>query len=145
MHRHNRHEIGNINLEIDGGNENYINIDYLDKNNEERIDTNKNNISTNLIKINSNEDDISYNLSEITYIKNNISKSYLKDVYNILFHNVKEKIEFSNNFYDKTFELNAKNDFIEINLKMLLEYEYIKKSYIIITAFKLINDDKEEI
>ena len=28
---------------------------------------------------------------------------------------------------------------------MLLEYEYINKSHILITAFKLINDNKEEI
>ena len=34
LHRHNRHGSGNINLEIDGNNDNYINIDYLDKNNE---------------------------------------------------------------------------------------------------------------
>ena len=59
LHRHNRHGFGNINLEIDDTNENYINIDYVDRNNDERINTNKNNISTNLIKINSNEDDIS--------------------------------------------------------------------------------------
>ena len=71
LHRHNRHGAGNINLEIDDDNENYINIDYLDRNNEERIDTNKNDISTNLIKINSNEDDILYNLNEINYLKNN--------------------------------------------------------------------------
>ena len=38
-----------------------------------------------------------------------------------------------------------KNDFIEINFKMLVEYEYINKSHIVITAFKLINDDKEDI
>ena len=102
MHRHNRHGVGNINLEIDN-NENYINIDYLDRNNEERIntnkndissklsklDTNKNDISTNLIKINSNEDDILYNLSEINYIKNNNSKSYIKNIYNILFYDKK--------------------------------------------------------
>ena len=63
MHRHNRHGAGNINLEIDDDNESYINIDYLDRNNDgnnEQVDTNKNNISTNLIKINSNEDDILY-------------------------------------------------------------------------------------
>ena len=76
--------------------------------NSSKIDTNKNDISTNLIKINSNEDDILYNLSEITYIKNNISKSYLKNVYNILFYEAKEQIDFNNNFYDKTFEFNAK-------------------------------------
>ena len=38
-----------------------------------------------------------------------------------------------------------KNDFIEINLKMLLDYENITESNIVITAFKLINDNKEEI
>ena len=76
--------------------------------NSSKIDTNKNDISTNLIKINSNEDDILYNLEEIKYIENNISKPYLKNVYNILYYNVKEKIDFINNFYNKTFELNAK-------------------------------------
>ena len=108
LHRHNRHGVGNINLEIDDDNENYINIDYIHKNNEERIDTNKNNISTNLINIRGNEDNIAYNLSKIDYIKDNISKSYLKNVHNILYYTVKEKIDFNNDFYDKTFELNAK-------------------------------------
>ena len=106
LHRHNRHESGNINLEIDDNNDNYINIDYLDKNNE-NIEKNKNDISSNLGKIDSNKNNISSNLSEITYIKNN-SKSCLKNVYNILFYNVKEKIDFNNNFYNKAFELNAK-------------------------------------
>ena len=41
--------------------------------------------------MNSNEDDILYNLSEINYIKNNKSKSYLKNIYNILFYNKKLK------------------------------------------------------
>ena len=41
LHRHNRHGSGNVNLEIDDNNDNYINIDYL----------NKNNISSNLGKI----------------------------------------------------------------------------------------------
>ena len=106
MHRYNRHGLGNINLEIDDESINYININYIDKSNED-TEKNKNNISTNLIKINSNEDDILYNISEITYIKNNISKPYLKNVYNILYYNVKEKIDYDN-FYDKTFEFNAK-------------------------------------
>ena len=103
LHQHNRHGIGNIILEIDDNNDNYINIDYLDKNNE---DIEKNNISSNLGKIHTNKNNISSNLSEITYIKNN-SKSYLKNVYNISYYNVK-KINFDNNFYNKTFELNAK-------------------------------------
>ena len=83
MYRHNRHGIGNINLEIDDDNINYININYVDKNNED-IGKNKNDISTNLIKINSNENDILYNLSEIDYLKKNKSTQYLKNVYNIL-------------------------------------------------------------
>ena len=107
LHRHNRHGVGNIDLEIDNY-ENYINIDYLDRNNEERINTNKNdissnsrrintnksNVSSNLIKINSNEDDILYNLNEINYIKNNNSKSYLKNIYNILFYDKKNSNRF---------------------------------------------------
>ena len=68
LHRHNRHGLGNIDLEIDDDSNNYININYIEKNNED-IDTNKNDISTNLIKINSNEDDILYNLNEINYIE----------------------------------------------------------------------------
>ena len=63
LHRHNRHGAGNINLEIDDDNESYINIDYLDRNNDgdnEQVNKNKKDISTNLIKINSNEDDILY-------------------------------------------------------------------------------------
>ena len=35
LHRHNRHGLGNINLEIDDDNINYININYIDKNNED--------------------------------------------------------------------------------------------------------------
>ena len=84
MHRHNRHGLGNINLEIDDDDSiNYININYIEKNNED-IEKNKNDISTNLIKINSNEDDILYNLSEINYLKNNNSSQYLKNIYFIL-------------------------------------------------------------
>ena len=77
MYRHNRHGLGNINLEIDDDSIDYININYIEKDNED-IEKNKNDISTNLIKINSNEDEMLYNLSEINYLKNNNSKSYLK-------------------------------------------------------------------
>ena len=35
LHRHNRHGLGNINLEIDDNSINYININYIDKNNED--------------------------------------------------------------------------------------------------------------
>ena len=68
LHRHNRHGLENINLEIDDDNDNYININYIEKNNED-IEKNKSDISTNLININANEDNIAYNLSEIDYLK----------------------------------------------------------------------------
>ena len=68
LHRHNRHGLGNINLEIDDNSINYININYIEKNNED-IEKNKNDISTNLVNMNINEDDIVYNLSEIDYLK----------------------------------------------------------------------------
>ena len=135
LHRHNRHGTGNINLEIDDDDDSYINIDYLDRNNEERIDMNKKDISNNLIKIISNEDDISSNLEKINNIKNN--KSYLKNVYNILFYDNNEQISFKDQvFYEKVFDINADiNDFIEIKFKIGLEYRnindrsYVKNTY----------------
>ena len=180
LHRHNRHGTGNINLEIDD--DSYINIDYLDRNNNEQVDTNKNNISTNLGKIddninaikliNKNSQDnskgisnnkglisantssISSNLNEINYLKNN--KSYLKNVYNILFYNNNEQISFKDEiFYEKEFDVNASiNDFIEIKFKIGLEYRridyrnYIKNIYEILDEnnnslyIKSINNDE---
>ena len=126
-------------------NSNFISIKYYKKINlisvnnnlgdiENTILTNKNNISTNLIKINSNEDDILSNSSEINNIKNN--KSYLKNIYNILFHNGKTQIDFSNSFYEKLFEVNAKqNNFVEISFKIQFELidtddrNYVKTFY----------------
>ena len=144
MHRHNRHGIGNINLEIDDNIINYININYVDKNNLNYIKTNKENIASNLGKIDTNKEDIASNLSEITYIKNN-SKSYLKNIYNILFYDKKHKLILEIIFKIKHLMLMLKNHFLEINLKMLLDYGNITESHIVITAFKLINDNKEEI
>ena len=142
LHRHNRHGVGNINLEIDNTNENYINIDYVDRNNEERINTNKNDISTNLIKINSNEDDILSNSSEINYLKNN--KSYLKNIYNILFYDKKTQISFIKDdiFYEKVFELNAnKNDFLEMKFKIDLQYDDISERNYVKTIYQLLDEN----
>ena len=146
LHRHNRHGVGNINLEIDDDNENYINIDYLDRNsngNDEKINTNKNNISSNLIKINSNEDDILYNLNEINYLKNNSSKPYLKNVYNILIYDKKTQIDFrNNNFYEKVFDVNAsENDFVEINFKIELEYQDTGDRYYVKSIYKILDEN----
>ena len=99
LHRHNRHELGNINLEIDDNSVNYININCVDKNNED-IEKNKNDISTNIINISGNEDNIASNLSEINYLKKK-SSQYLKNVYIILFYNKRTQIDFRNNFIIK--------------------------------------------
>ena len=159
LHRHNRHGVGNINLEIDDDNENYINIDYLDRNekvntntesistNLGKINTNKNNISTNLIKISSNEDDILYNLSEINSIKNNNSKSYIKNIYNILFYDKKTQTSFKNDiFYEKVFELNTnKNDFIEMKFKIDLQYDDISERNYVKTIYQLLDENNNSL
>ena len=145
LHRHNRHGVGNINLEIDDDNENYITIDYVDRNNEERINTNKNNISTNLIKINSNEDDILTNLNEVNYLKNN--KSYLKNVYNILFYDSNEQISFKDEiFYEKVFDINAGiNDFIEMSFKIELEYRNINDRNYVKNIYEILDENNNRL
>ena len=113
---------------------------------ENTILTNKNNISTNLIKINSNEDDILYNLSEINHIKNNNSKSYLKNIYNIIFYNEKTPIDFGNLFYEKIFKVNAKeNDFIGMKFKIDLEYEDISERNYIKTICQLFDENNNSL
>ena len=89
--------------------------------NSSKIDENKNDISSNLISINGNEDNIAYNLSEINNIKNNSSKSYLKNVYNILFYNEKKQISFKDEiFYEKVLDVDAAlMILLKSNLKLL--------------------------
>ena len=106
------------------------------------ISTNKSDISTNLIKINSNEDDILYNLNEINNIKNNSSKSYLKNVYNILFYNKKTQVSFRNYFFEKVFDVNASiNDFVEMSFKISLEYENISERSYVKTLYELFDEN----
>ena len=139
LHRHNRHGTGNINLEIDD--DSYINIDYLDRN--KQVDTNKNNISTNLINIRSNEDNIASNLNEINYLKNNKSTQYLKNVYNILFYNNNEQISFKDQiFYEKEFDVNSSiNDFIEIKFKIALEYRNINDRNYVKNIYEILDEN----
>ena len=143
LHRHNRHGTGNINLEIDDDDESYINIDYIDRNNNEQVDTNTKDISTNLININTNEDNIAYNLNEINNIKKNNSKSYLKNVYNILFYNNNEQISFKDQiFYEKEFDVNAAiNDFIEIKFKIGLEYRNINYKSFVKNIYEILDEN----
>ena len=107
-----------------------------------KIDTNKNNISTNLININTNEDNIAYNLNEINYLKNNSSKSYLKNVYNILFYDKKTQVSFRDYFFEKVFDVNAGiNDFIEMSFKISLEYENISERAYVKTLYELFDEN----
>ena len=77
--------------------------------------------------------------ADLEKIRNSIK---LKNIKNILFYNSKEQIDFKNLFFDKTFELNIKkDDFIEIYLKMLLDYENITESNIVNTEFRLYDDN----
>ena len=110
--------------------------------NSGQINTNKSDISTNLIKINSNEDDIAYNLNEINYLKNSSSKSYLKNVYNILFYDKKKQVSFRDYFFEKEFDINSNiNDFIEMSFKISLEYENISERSYVKTLYELFDEN----
>ena len=81
-------------------------------------------------------------MSEINYIKNNNSTQYLKNVYNILFYNKKTQIDFRNLFYEKVFDVNASiNNFIETNLKILLEYQSISNRNYVKTIYEIFDEN----
>ena len=78
-------------------------------------------------------------------VNNNLTQ-YLKNIYNIKYYDYKKEINFNESFFNKTFNSNfKKNDFVEIDLKMKLEYENIDDSKIIKTEIKIYNDNNEEI
>ena len=108
--------------------------------NSSKIDTNENDTSSNLTNINTNEDTIAYNLSEINYIKN-ISKPYLKNIYNILFYELKTQIDFRGIFFEKVFDVNAnKNDFVKMNFKIDLQYEDISERNYVKTMYEIFDE-----
>ena len=124
------------NLSKINNNENNISTNLIN------INTNENNISTNLININTNEDNIAYNLNEINYLKNNSSKSYLKNVYNILFYDRKTQVSFRNYFFERVFDINSNvNDFIEMSFKISLEYENISERAYVKTLYELFDEN----
>ena len=103
---------------------NYLTVKHYKKINTISVNNNladiENDILSNLTKIENNKSNISSNLEKV----NNISKSYLKNVYNILIYESKTQIDFRNIFYEKIFDVNAKqNDFVEIAFKIQLEYQ----------------------
>ena len=77
-------------------------------------------------------------------VNNNLTN--LKNVYNIKYYDYKKEIKFNESFFNKTFNLDfKKNDFVDIDFKIKLEYEDIDDSEIINTGIKLYNDRGEEI
>ena len=115
--------------------------------NSSKIDENKNNISTNLINIRGNEDNIASNLSEINYLKNNNSKSYLKNVYNILFYDKKTQVSFKDDiFYEKLFDIDANiNDFIEMSFKIELEYRDTDDRYYVKSIYEIYDENNNRL
>ena len=103
---------------------NCLTVKHYKKINTISVDNNladiENDILSNLGKIENNKSNILSNLEKI----NNISKAYLKNVYNILIYESKTQVDFRNIFYEKIFDVNAKqNDFVEISFKIQLEYQ----------------------
>ena len=113
--------------------------------------TQENRSATFTIKdINSNKIYIKYfqktDEMSIKHIQDSLNNIKLKNAYNIKYYNYKKLINFNESFFNKTFNvIFKKNDFIEIDLKMKLEYEDIEDSKIIKTEIKLYNDMDEEI
>ena len=85
-----------------------------------------------------NKEDIVSNLNEI-----NNSKSYLKNIYNILFYNKKTQIDFRKDiFYEKIFNVNAKqNDFVEISFKIDLQYEDISERSYVKSVYEIFDEN----
>ena len=96
-----------------------------------------------LISVNNNlgdlENTILSNSTKINNIKNSI---YLKNIYNILLYDSKTQIDFRNLFFEKIFEVNAKqNDFTEIYFKIDLEYEDISERNYVKTIYEIFDEN----
>ena len=120
---------------------NFLSIKYYKKINLISVNNNLVDIENNIL---SNKNNISTNLNEINYLKSN--KSYLKNIYNILFYDEKTQIDFRGIFYEKNFAIDAKqDDFIEINLKMLLEYENINEKIYVNTIYEILDENNNSL
>ena len=81
-------------------------------------------------------------MSEINYIKNNISKPYLKNIYNVLFYNKKTQIDFRDLFFEKVFDVNASiSDFLEIFFKIDLQYEDVSERNYVKTIYEIFDEN----
>ena len=86
-------------------------------------------------------------MSEINYLKNNKSKTYLKNVYNILLYNSKTQISFKKGiFYEKVFDINAsKNDFVEISFKIDLQYNDISERNYVKDIYQILDENNNSL
>ena len=120
-------------------NSNKIYIKYFQKTEEMSIKD----IQDSLDNVKNISNQIDENKNDIINLKNDIK---LKNIYNVLFYEERKQISFKNNFFDNTYDINIKkDDFIEIDLRMLLDYGNINESHITITEFRLYNDNDEQI
>ena len=124
-------------------NSNFLCIKYYKKINLISEHNNLNDIENSIL---SNKNNISTNVREIDYIKNNISESYLKNIYIISFYDEKTQVNLSELFYEKIFPIDTKqNDFIEINLNMLLEYENINERIYVSTIYEILDENNNSL
>ena len=73
-----------------------------------------------------------------------ISKIYLKNLFNELYHD-NDIISIEDIFFDKTYVINAKqNDFIEIHFKLLLKYDASNAGYVT-THFTLYDNNEKKL
>ena len=87
-------------------------------------------------------------MSEINYFKKNNSKSYLKNVFNILLYNSKSQISFKKDdvIYEKIIDVNAsKNDFIEISFKIDLEYRDISERNYVKNIYEILDENNNSL
>ena len=77
---------------------------------------------------------------------NNISKSYLKNIYNILFYDKEKQINSGKIFYEKIFVIDSiQDDFIELNLKMLIKYEDISQKKFVRTIYEILDENNNSL
>ena len=93
-------------------------------------------------KIDDNTDNMASNLQKM----NNIKKLYLKNVHNILTYDQKTQINFQDTFYEKIFDLDSKkNNFIEVNFELSLEYQDTDDRHYVKTDYKIFDENNNNL
>ena len=84
-------------------------------------------------------------MNKINYLKKN--KSYLKNVYNILFYDSKKQVSFKDEiFYEKVFDIDANiNDFVEISFKIDLEYNQISERNYVKNIYEILDENNNSL